>query len=61
MKEKKTGVGYKDRPLSPIVEEISLESAERILKQEGFNRVIQISRDPKSGQIVDLLLREATP
>jgi hypothetical protein len=43
---------------APIIEEVTLESAQRILNAEGFHRVIQISRDPRSGKIIDLVLRE---
>jgi hypothetical protein len=43
----------------PVVEEINLESALRILNQKGFDRLIQVSRDPKTGHIIDVVLREA--
>ena len=45
----------KDRP---VVEEITIETAKRILDQKGFKRLIQVSRDPRTGHIIDLVLRE---
>ncbi|MGO9356137.1 MAG: hypothetical protein ACLP1D_00490 [Xanthobacteraceae bacterium] len=43
---------------APVVEEVTLEQAQKILNAEGFHRVVQISRDPKTGHIIDLVLRE---
>jgi hypothetical protein len=47
------------RTLAPVVEEITIEQARRILGKRGFNRMIQVSRDPATGRIIDLILREA--
>lgn len=42
----------------PEVEEVTIQQATRVLREKGFNRVIQVRRDPSTGKILDLFLRE---
>jgi hypothetical protein len=50
-------VGPFDRS-KPEVGEVTLEQATRILNEKGFNRLIHVRRDLKTGKILDLFLRE---